>query len=389
MYRRLIALRVALILCLLIVVTSSVNAQRGKRSTSQTGSDAEPQSSTKKSDSKNIPNENSNSQAASNKSSLKTSVLKNISTVEKKMYIVRKQELNLEDGNPKLTLELHIKELNPMRVAFGEIVEGKFLASNTITKVVEVPSAKTVTLNYELPNKTDGDLGIGLFYLNDKLPVASKPSKIISKQEDEVVDSNTDTKSVKPSERYASLLQKHVAEGGDVYDGFMFGVDPSYYGDLRKKDDATYEVRNLKPILPMLPKVLRDYARNLGSGLILSLDSEGKVAIVQLYYSFDKYDAKQGNVAVFRESLNDYLDSKGVPRNKKISERLPASVRQSLIQSNKDLSTFAVFIQEDVLQDRKYGIYCYDYTLSENLTITEQGVRLRFSTLNLLRDLRN
>jgi hypothetical protein len=389
MYRRLIALRVALILCLLIVVTSSVNAQRGKRSTSQTGSDAEPQSSTKKSDSKNIPNENSNSQAASNKSSLKTSVLKNISTVEKKMYIVRKQELNLEDGNPKLTLELHIKELNPMRVAFGEIVEGKFLASNTITKVVEVPSAKTVTLNYELPNKTDGDLGIGLFYLNDKLPVASKPSKIISKQEDDVVDSNTDTKSVKPSERYASLLQKHVAEGGDVYDGFMFGVDPSYYGDLRKKDDATYEVRNLKPILPILPKVLRDYARNLGSGLILSLDSEGKVAIVQLYYSFDKYDAKQGNVAVFRERLNDYLDSKGVPRNKKFSKRLPASVRQSLIQNNKDLSTFDVGIQEDVLQDRKYGIYCYDYILMENLTVTEQGVRLRFSTLNLLRDLRD
>lgn len=389
MYRRLIALRVALILSLLIVVTSSVNAQRGKRSTSQTGSDAEPQSSIKKSDSKNIPNENSNSQAASNKSSLKTSVLKNISTVEKKMYIVRKQELNLEDGNPKLTLELQIKELNPMRVAFGEIVEGKFLASNTITKVLEVPSAKTVTLNYELPNKTDGDLGIGLFYLNDKLPVASKPMKIISKQEDDVVDSNTDTKSVKPSERYASLLQKHVAEGGDVYDGFMFGVDPYYYGDLRKKDDATYEVRNLKPILPMLPKVLRDYARNLGSGLILSLDSEGKVAIVQLYYSFDKYDAKQGNVAVFRERLNDYLDSKGVPRNKKFSNRLPASVRQSLTQSNKDLSTFDVGIQENVLQDRKYGIYCYDYILMENLTVTEQGVRLRFSTSNLLRDLRD
>ncbi len=159
--------------------------------------------------------------------------LKVVSTLPESSFVISDFKISTTGKKQKIEFSIESKKVVTLKVVYGEVHEGAFLATNMTSRILLVTPRGKSDLSLIISNETDGETQLGLFQSTDTIPVVSKSRPSAA---------NKTLTSKNPRSASAIILnykeeEKRLVEQGAVsFEGIVFGMDKKFYGPTVIRD---------------------------------------------------------------------------------------------------------------------------------------------------------
>ena len=159
--------------------------------------------------------------------------LKVVSTLPESTFVIPDFKISTTGTKQKIEFSIESKKVVTLKVVYGEVHEGAFLATNMTSRILLVTPREKSDLSLVISNETDGETQLGLFQSTDNIPVTSKPKPLESKKS---VVSKSPRSASAIIRNYKEEEKRLIEQGALSFEGVVLGMDKKFYGPTVIRD---------------------------------------------------------------------------------------------------------------------------------------------------------